>query len=154
MPIRLGLLLGISRGGATGFSLIYIENEWLGNSHSFMKISGGRSMILFLLAISCGEFCEPNRFRGEQLVKKNVLVHSFKYSNQDIQEETKGVFFWHLLFSEGCLLFLVGFKILFFWYCLPKSAGLEGLPNLLLLELEGLAERILILMCFLCYNLA
>ena len=45
---------------------------------------------------------------------------------------------------------LVGFKILFFWHCLPKTVGLEGLPNLLLHELEDLAnfERILVLMCF------
>ena len=63
----------------------------------------------------------------------------------------KGVFFWYFLFSAGCLLFLVGFKILFFWYCLPKTVDLEGLQNLLLLELEGFAdfERILVLMCFL-----
>ena len=48
-----------------------------------------------------------------------------------------GVFFWYLLFSVGFLLFLVGFKILFFWYCLPKMVGSEGIPNLLLLELEA-----------------
>ena len=30
--------------------------------------------------------------------------------------------------------------MLFFWYCLPKTVGLEGLPNLLLLELEGFAD--------------
>ena len=41
----------------------------------------------------------------------------------------KGVSFWYLLFLSGCLLFLVGYKILFFWYCLPKTVGLEGLPN-------------------------
>ena len=42
------------------------------------------------------------------------------------------------------------------WYCLPKTVGLEDLPNLLLLKLEGFAdfERILVLMCFLCDNLA
>ena len=53
-------------------------------------------------------------------------------------------------YSADCLLFLVGFKILFFWYCLPELVGLEGLPNLLLLQLEGFAgfERILVLMCF------
>ena len=38
--------------------------------------------------------------------------------------------------------------ILFFWYCLPKPVGLEGLPNFLPLELEDFA-RILVLMCFL-----
>ena len=26
---------------------LYIKNEWLGNPHSFVKISGGRSMTLF-----------------------------------------------------------------------------------------------------------
>ena len=63
-----------------------------------------------------------------------------------LKVEIKGVFFWYLLFSAGCLLFLVGFKILFIWYCLPKTVGLEGLSNLLLLELEGFAdfERILV----------
>ena len=68
----------------------------------------------------------------------------------------QGIFFWYLLFSAGCLLLLVSFKILFFCYCLPKTVGLEGLPNLLLLELEGFAdlERILVQMCFLCDNLA
>ena len=36
-----------------------------------------------------------------------------------------------------------------------KTVGLEGLSNLLLLDLEGFAdfERILVLMCFLCDNL-
>ena len=46
-PIQLGCLLEIYRGNATGFSLICIENEWLGNPHSFVKMSGGRSMTLF-----------------------------------------------------------------------------------------------------------
>ena len=46
--------------------------------------------------------------------------------------------------------------MLLFWYCLPKTVGLEGLLNLLLLELEGFTdfERILVPMCFLCDNLA
>ena len=68
----------------------------------------------------------------------------------------KGVFFWYLLFWVGCLPFLVGFKILFFWYCLPKTVGLEGLSNLLLRELEEFVDfaRILVMMCFLGENLA
>ena len=46
---------------------------------------------------------------------------------------------------------LVGFRILFFWYCLPKTVGLEGLPNLLLRELEDFVDfaRILVFMCLL-----
>ena len=45
-------------------------------------------------------------------------------------------------------MFLVGFEILFFLYCLAKTVGLEGVPNLLLLEQEGFAdmERILVTM--------
>ena len=123
MPIRLVFPLRISRGDATGFSLICIENEWLGNPHSFMKISGGRSMTLFclpfpaggsvsptvfvgkpslfyedlrrqihdpfLLAISRRGFCEPNCFRGEQLVKNNVPAHPFEDIKQDSEGETK-----------------------------------------------------------------
>ena len=63
--------------------------------------------------------------------------------------DIKGVFLWYLLFS-------VGFKIPFFWYCLPEMVGLDGLRNLLLRELEDFAdfERILVLMCFLGDNLA
>ena len=47
-------------------------------------------------------------------------------------------------------------EILFFWYCLRKTVGLEGLPNLLLCELEDFADfaRILFLMCYLSDNLA
>ena len=47
-------------------------------------------------------------------------------------------------------------KILFFWYCLRKTVGLEDLPNLLLCELEDFADfaRILFLMCYLSDNLA
>ena len=61
------------------------------------------------------------------------------------REEINVIFVWrillvYLLFSAGCLLFLVGFKILFFWYCLPKTVGLESLPNPLLLELEGFTD--------------
>ena len=59
---------------------------------------------------------------------------------------SQGVFFWYLLFS-------MDFKILFFLYCPPKPIGLNGLPNLLLLEEEDF-ERILVLMCFLSNNLA
>ena len=62
---------------------------------------------------------------------------------------SRGVFFWHRLFSADCLLFVVGFKILFFWYCLPRTVGLEGLLDPLLRELEDFADfaRILVLMC-------
>ena len=44
---------------------------------------------------------------------------------------------------------------MFFWYCLPKTVGLEGLPNILLFELKDFADfaRILVLMCFLGDNL-
>ena len=45
------------------------------------------------------------------------------------------------VFSVGCLPFLVGFKILLFWYCLPKTVGLERFPNLLLHELEDFYRR-------------
>ena len=38
---------------------------------------------------------------------------------------------WNFLVLVGCLLFLVGFKTMFFWYCLPKPVGLGGLPTLL-----------------------
>ena len=41
------------------------------------------------------------------------------------KEEPKGVFFWYLLLLAGCFLFLVGFKILFFWYCLPKTVSFQ-----------------------------
>ena len=63
----------------------------------------------------------------------------------------KGILFWYLLFSVDCLLFLVSFKLLLFWYCIPRPTGLKDLPNLLLLELEDLADflRSLVLMCFL-----
>ena len=46
--------------------------------------------------------------------------------------------------------------MLFFWYCLPKTVGLESLPNLLLRKLNDFADfaRILVLMCFLSDNLA
>ena len=49
----------------------------------------------------------------------------------------------------------VGFEILFFWYCLPKTGGSEGLPNHLLPELEDFAKfgRILVLTCFSSDNL-
>ena len=60
-----------------------------------------------------------------------------------------------ILFGTFCFLqFLVGFKILFFWYCLPKTIGLESLPNLSLRELQHFADfaRILALMCFLIDN--
>ena len=40
-------------------------------------------------ASSRWEFCEPNCFRGEQLVKNNVPVHPFKDDKQDSQEEAK-----------------------------------------------------------------
>ena len=43
----------------------------------------------------------------------------------------------NLLFSVGCLLFVVGFKILFFLVLSSKLVGSEGLPNLLL-ELKEL----------------
>ena len=46
-PIWLGCLLGMSKGSMTGFTDLYIKNEWLGNPHSFVKISGGRSMTFF-----------------------------------------------------------------------------------------------------------
>ena len=55
---------------------------------------------------------------------------------------------------------VVGFKILLFWYCLPKTIGFGGPPNLLLCELDAGLEhfanfaRIHILMCFLSHNLA
>ena len=49
VPVRLGLLFGISR-----LSVIYIECEWLENHHSFVKISGGRSMTLFCCRFSRG----------------------------------------------------------------------------------------------------
>ena len=43
-----------------------------------------------------------------------------------------------------------------FWICLPKTVGLGGLPNLLLPDLEDLADfaRIPFLMCFLSVSLA
>ena len=42
-------------------------------------------------------------------------------------------------------------QIPFFWLRLPKAVGLEGIPNVLLRELEGFADfaRILVLLCFL-----
>ena len=49
VPIWLGCLLGISRGGATGFTDLYVQNEWFGNPHTFVKILGGKSMTLFCL---------------------------------------------------------------------------------------------------------
>ena len=63
----------------------------------------------------------------------------------EISDFVRAHSFGTFLFSAGCLLFLVGFKILFLWCCLPKPVGLEGF---LLLELEGFAdfERILVLM--------
>ena len=73
-PIRLGLLLGISRGGATGFSLICIEKEWLGNPHSFVKISGGRSIILFCLPFHAGS---------------SASLDSWRTAGQSSQEETE-----------------------------------------------------------------
>ena len=33
---------------------------------------------------------------------------------------TYDIFFWHLMFWAGCLLFLEGFEILFFCLCLPN----------------------------------
>ena len=66
------------------------------------------------------------------------------------------IFFWDLLFLLGRLLFLVCFKMPFFWYCLPEMVVLEGLRNLVFCELEDIADfkRILVLMCFLSDNLA
>ena len=59
-------------------------------------------------------------------------------------------------FFSDSLLYLVGFKILFFCYCLPKTISLEGLPNLLLHELEDFADfaRNLVLMYILNDNVA
>ena len=62
-PIRLELLLGISRGGATGFSLICTEKEWLGNPHSFVKILGGRPMTLFCLPFHAGSSASLDSWR-------------------------------------------------------------------------------------------
>ena len=56
-------------------------------------------------------------------------------------------------FFGRLLPFLVGIKLPFFWYCLPKPVDLEGLPDLLLIELEDFA-RSLVLMCFLSDTLA
>ena len=64
-----------------------------------------------------------------------------------------GVFFWCLLVPMGILLFLIGFKMLFFWYRIPKTVGSEGISSLLLREL-GDFERILVLKCFVSDNLA
>ena len=44
------------------FSNIYIEKEWLGNPHSFVKISGGRSMTLFCLPFLAGSSASPTGF--------------------------------------------------------------------------------------------
>ena len=95
-----------------------------------------------------------NSFSNRAISKWNNLPNNV-INSHDL-DEFKSVFFWYLLFSAGCLLFLVGFKILFFWYCLLKTVGLGGIPNLMRLELQGFAgfERILVLMCFLCDNLA
>ena len=41
----------------------------------------------FLFAISRGEFCEHNWFRGEQLVKNNMPAHPFKDRKHNYQEE-------------------------------------------------------------------
>ena len=73
VPVRLGCLLGISRGGATGFS----ANEWLGNPCEDL---GRQIHDPFLLVISRGEFREPNCFREGQLVKNNMPAHPFKDS--------------------------------------------------------------------------
>ena len=97
-PIRLGCLLGISRGGgggATSFSLNCIENEWLGNTHSFVKISGDRSMTLFACHFMRTVLRAQNWFRREHFMKNNVLLHvhpfrkAFRNSiKEDSQEET------------------------------------------------------------------
>ena len=55
----------------------------------FCKDLGQQIHDPFFLAISRGEFCEPNCFRGEQLVKNNMPAQSFKDSKQDSKEETK-----------------------------------------------------------------
>ena len=87
--IWLGCLLGISRGGATGFTDLYIENEWLGNPHSFVKISGGRSMTLFSCHFTRAVLRAQNWFRAEQFVKNNVPVNPFRKSFRNSKQETK-----------------------------------------------------------------
>ena len=87
----------IQRGGrgATSFSLNCIENEWLGNTHSFVKISGDRSMTLFACHFTRTVLRVQNWFRREHFMKNNVLLHVHNFrkafrnsSKEDSQEET------------------------------------------------------------------
>ena len=59
--------------GATGFTNLHIENEWLGNPHSFVKISGGggggQIQDPFLL-VTRAVLRAQNWFRGEQDVRE------------------------------------------------------------------------------------
>ena len=88
--IRLGCLLGISRGGATGFTDLYIENEWLGNPHSFVKISEGRSMTRFCLPFHAGNSASPElvswRAVREERAPVNPFRKTFRNSKQDETE--------------------------------------------------------------------
>ena len=52
--------------------------------------------------------------------------------------------------------FFVRLQILFFWYCLPNTIVLAGIPHLLFRELEEFADlaKMLVLVSFLSDNLA
>ena len=69
--------------------------------------------------------------------RKFRLVENGLYLEQNVN--SNGVFFWYLR------------QILFFWFCPPKTVGLDGLPDLLLRELEDFADfaKTLVLMRFL-----
>ena len=51
----------IQRRRDRSFTDLY-KNEWLGNLHSFVKISGGRSMTLFCLPFPAGSSASPAVF--------------------------------------------------------------------------------------------
>ena len=66
------------------------------------------------------------------------------------------LFFWYPMFSVGCLLFFGRLQNPVLLVMSSKTVDLEGLPSLLLHELEHFTDfaRILVLMCFLRDNLA